>query len=51
MSQLVGDAFVLVRSTACALDGLEFMGDPIPAISESEATGLIAEVYSDIRQV
>jgi hypothetical protein len=36
---------------ARALDGLEFMGDPIPAISESEATGLIAEIYSDIRRV
>jgi hypothetical protein len=36
---------------ARALDGLEFMGDPIPAISESEATGLIAEIYADIRRV
>jgi hypothetical protein len=51
MSQLVGDAFVVGRSMARALDGLEFMGDPIPAISESEATGLIAEIYSDIRRV
>ncbi len=51
MSQLVGDAFVVVRSTVRALDGLEFMGDPIPAISESEATGLIAEIYADIRRV
>jgi hypothetical protein len=34
-----------------ALGGLEFMGDPIPAISESEATGLIAEIYADIRCV
>ena len=30
----------VVRSTVRALGGLEFMGDPIPAISESEATGL-----------
>jgi hypothetical protein len=51
MSQLVGDAFVVGRSMARALDGLEFMGDPIPATSESEATGLIAEIYSDIRRV
>ena len=36
---------------ARALDGLEFMGDPIPAISESEATGSIAEIYADIRCV
>ena len=27
------------------------MSDPIPAISESEATGLIAEIYADIRRV
>jgi len=27
------------------------MGDPIPAISESEATGLIAEIFADIRHV
>ena len=33
------------------LDGMEFMSDPIPAISESEATGLIAEIYADIRRV
>jgi len=51
MSQLVGDAFVVVRSMARALYGLEFMIDPIPAISESEATGLIAEIYADIRSV
>jgi len=51
MSQLVGDAFVVVRSMARDLDGLEFMSDPIPAISESEATGLIAEIYADIRSV
>jgi len=51
MSQLVGDAFVVVRSTVRASGGLEFMGDPIPAISESEATGSIAEIYTDIRRV
>jgi hypothetical protein len=51
MSQLVGAAFVVMRSTVRALDGLELMGDPIPAISESEATGLIAEIYADIRRV
>src|SRR5260370_7465850 len=51
MSQLVGDAFVVVRSTVCASGGLGFMGDPIPAISESEATGLIAEIFADIRHV
>ena len=51
MSQLVGDAFVVVRSMARALYGLEFMSDRIPAISESEATGLIAEIYADIRSV
>src|SRR5258707_9656420 len=51
MSQLVGDAFVVVRPMARALDGLEFMSDPVPAISESEATGLIAEIYADIRCV
>src|ERR1700739_4452698 len=27
------------------------MSDPVPAISESEATGLIAEIYADIRSV
>jgi hypothetical protein len=27
------------------------MSDPIPAISESDATGLIAEIYADIRSV
>jgi hypothetical protein len=27
------------------------MGDPIPAISESEATGSVAEIYADIRRV
>ena len=27
------------------------MCDPIPAISESEASGLIAEIYADIRRV
>jgi hypothetical protein len=37
--------------TAHALDGLEFMSDPVPAISESEATRLIAEIYADIRRV
>jgi hypothetical protein len=51
VSQLVGDAFVVVQSTVRALGGLEFMSDPIPAISESEATGLIAETYADIRRV
>jgi hypothetical protein len=51
MSQLVGYAFVVVQSMARDLDGLEFMSDPIPAISESEATGLIAEIYEDIRRV
>jgi hypothetical protein len=51
MSQLVGDAFVVVRSTVRASGGLGFMGDPIPAISESEATGLIAEIFADIRHV
>jgi hypothetical protein len=29
----------------------KFMNDPIPAISESEATGSIAEIYADIRCV
>src|SRR5260370_14315729 len=38
-------------STVRASGGLEFMGDPIPAISESEATGLIAEIFADIRHV
>src|SRR5260370_30313271 len=51
MSQLVGDDLVVVGSMARALDGLEFMSDPVPAISESEATGLIAEIYADIRCV
>jgi hypothetical protein len=41
-SQLVSDAYGVVRSTARALDGLELMSDPIPAISESYATGVIA---------
>ena len=27
------------------------MSDPVPAISESEATGLIAQIYADIRSV
>jgi hypothetical protein len=27
------------------------MSDPLPAISESEATGLIAQIYADIRSV
>jgi hypothetical protein len=36
---------------ARALDGLDFMSDPIPAISESEAADLIAEIYADIRRV
>jgi hypothetical protein len=27
------------------------MSDPIPTISESEATGLIAQIYADIRSV
>jgi hypothetical protein len=48
---LVGGAPVVVQSLARDLDGLEFMSDPVPAISESEATGLIAEIYADIRRV
>jgi len=32
------------------LAGFEFMSDPVPAISESEATGLIAQIYADIRR-
>jgi hypothetical protein len=51
MSQLVGEPLAVVQSTARGLDGLEFMSDPIPAISESDATGLIAEIYADIRSV
>jgi hypothetical protein len=33
------------------LAGIEPMSDPLPAISESEATGLIAQIYADIRSV
>jgi hypothetical protein len=51
MSQLVREPLAVVQSTARGLDGLEFMSDPIPAISESDATGLIAEIYADIRSV
>jgi hypothetical protein len=51
MPQLVGNASIVVQPMARDLEGLEFMSDPIPAISEGEATGLIAEIYADIRGV
>ncbi len=50
MSQLVGDAFVVGRSMARALDGLEFISHPIPATTESEAAGLIASIRTPIRK-
>ena len=38
-------------STAEDWDGSEFMRDPLPAITESEATGVTAEIFADIRRV
>jgi hypothetical protein len=45
MSQLVGEALMIVQSMTHDLGSLKFISDPIPAVSESEATGLIAEIY------
>ena len=42
---------ILAESGARDFVGIEPMSDPLPAISESEATGLIAQIYTDIRSV